>query len=164
MPLFYGCHVFFGKLSPYSITTRACWRLSVSTTSTISVGVWPHLVVLVQSCHVGYCWQDECGSPGDRRKEERGGLKKHRSLSIFTTSDPSRAGHQTCKSLTWQLKPLQLIPALLTWRLLQCSQWKSMPVVALELILPNTPSSAVQTSQYSGAQERSGQISLKIHH
>lgn len=34
-------------------------------------------------------------------------------LSVSTTSDIARAGHQTCEGLTWQVRPLQ--PPLLCW-------------------------------------------------
>lgn len=104
---------------------RAYWLLGIATTSTTSADVWPHQVVLVQSCYVGYCWWDE-GWP-TRIQEERGGLKNPSlSFSISTTSGPARAGHQTCKGLMWQLRPLQPAFTLLTWRPRQCSRWRSM--------------------------------------
>ena len=102
---------------------RAGWLLGTATTSTTSTSVWPHQLVLVQSCHVGYCWQNE-GWPGDRRRGED--WKTPVSLCISTASHPARAGHQTCQGLTWQLRPLHPTLALLTWRTQQSPRWRNM--------------------------------------
>lgn len=92
---------------------RACWVLY----HLCSCLVAPGGACTKLACR--YCWQDEGWTT--RRQEKRGGLKNP-SLCISTTSDPARAGRQTCKGLTWQLRPPQPTLAVLTWRSRQCSR------------------------------------------
>lgn len=109
-----NCYVFFGMHSLHSIT--ACWLPDIATTSAASADIWSgHTRRSLYKANIHHTADRMRGRPpGDRKRGVGWGTSV--SLSNSTTSDIARAGHQTCKGLTRQLRLLQPTLALLPWR------------------------------------------------
>lgn len=148
---------FFVCINYTVLLERACWLLCIAVTSTASANIWPPQVVLVQSRVLLTGWgvaHKETG--GEGRIEGPWSLF----LSISTTSDPARAGHQTLAAKATATHPSSANLEALAMLLLE----EYVPSMYLERALLKAPSSAVWTQMCFRAQELSWSISLKVHY
>lgn len=113
---FFCMHLFCSITRKDMLTTRHCYHLCRCLTT--PGGACTKLPCRVLLMGRGVAHQETGGE---------GRIEEHQPLFLFisATSHPARAGWQTCKSLTWQLRPLQPTLALLTSRTQQSPRWRS---------------------------------------